>query len=104
VTDFDASDIHAMRKQGDLRDFLRGQMRAGKPSTAKPAPPQPPGHVPGAWPAGCQRPERPPPQPREAWMAALAEFRAYEAFGQPPGQYRCECGCTPPDDDTPRST
>jgi hypothetical protein len=106
MTDFDETDIHAMRKQGDLRAFLREQQAAGKGRRdAKPVKVTPavPGHRPGAWPTGTSPPGPVAPQPPEAWAAAAEEHRAWMRAGSPPGQYRCECGCTPPTDDAPRS-
>jgi hypothetical protein len=50
---FSAEDIGAMRRQGDLRDFLRTrQLPTRTPDrTAPPADGQDrPGHIPGAWP------------------------------------------------------
>lgn len=107
MTDFDEADIHAMRKQKDLPAFLRQQIREGlarrdtKP--VKAAPPAVPGHRPGDWPTGTSPPGPVPLQPPEAWAAAAEEHRAWMRAGSPPGQYRCDCGCTPPATD-PRST
>lgn len=66
MTDVDPEDVTAMRKQGDLRAFLRGQIAEGaarrdaKPKTAAP---RPPGRRPGEWPPGTS----------------------------PPGPFRCDC-------------
>jgi len=52
-TDFTAEDIGAMRRQGDLRGFLRiRQLPTRQPGpNAAPADGQDrPGHIPGAWP------------------------------------------------------
>lgn len=86
MTDFDESDIAAMRVEGSLRDFLRMQSRPTRqPDKPPPRPPwKPPGHVPGQWPAGCQRPAPPLPVPAAVWTAALAEYRAWLASGQAP--------------------
>jgi hypothetical protein len=106
MTDFDEADIHEMRQQKDLASFMRQQIREGLARrTAKPVKVAPliPGHRPGAWPTGTSPPGPVPQQPPEAWAAATEEHRAWLRAGSPPGQYRCECGCTPPTED-PRST
>jgi hypothetical protein len=58
VTDnFDQGDINAIRRQGDLRGFLRQQMRPTRqPDHITPphGPPQSASHIPGAWPAGTR--------------------------------------------------
>jgi hypothetical protein len=91
-----------MRRQGDLRSFLRQQIAEGKarkqPAKAAPPPPRP-GHTPGAWPTGSQRPGPIAPQPPGAWAAALERYSDWLATAaQPekpePGQH-CPCGCTP---------
>jgi len=81
VTDFDEADIAAMRKEGDLRGFLRDQLRAGRNRKAQQPeakPPKPPGYRPGAWPTGA-RPPDPPAQrhPPAAWDAALDDYREW---------------------------
>lgn len=53
ANDFNAEDIGAMRRQGDLRDFLRTrQLPTRSPDrVTEPAEGQDrPGHIPGAWP------------------------------------------------------
>ncbi|MET9055472.1 hypothetical protein ABZW50_30425 [Streptomyces bacillaris] len=101
MTDFDASDIAAMRKEGDLRSFMRDQLRAGRTQkTTPPAPPpKPPGYRPGAWPTGT-RPPDPPTQrhPPAAWEAALAEYRNWLTTADhtelaQPNNPRHQCGC-----------
>ncbi|MFE0692860.1 hypothetical protein [Streptomyces sp. NPDC058869] len=108
MTDFDASDIAAMRKEGDLRSFMRDQLRAGRAKrTTQPAavpPPKPPGYRAGAWPAGT-RPPDPPPQhhPPAAWTAALDEYRDWltaadhiELTNPTASRHTCGCpACTP---------
>ncbi|MEV0779224.1 hypothetical protein [Streptomyces sp. NPDC050428] len=81
MTDFDETDISAMKREGDLSAFLRDQIRAGRqrrdtPTTAAP-PPKPPGHRPGAWPSGTSPPEpRPSAHAPAQWGAALNDYRA----------------------------
>ncbi|MFJ4012232.1 hypothetical protein [Streptomyces sp. NPDC090026] len=50
---FDQNDIRAMRRQGDLRSFLRQQMRPIRQPDHNTPPPRPKStsHIPGAWPA-----------------------------------------------------
>jgi hypothetical protein len=95
VSDIGRDDIKAMRKEGSLRDYLRLQMAEGqaRKSPAKPTPaPRPPGHAPGAWPAGSRPPSPLPAQPPGAWMAALQRDRVGTQTGT-----HCECpGCTTP--------
>lgn len=110
MTDFDEADIAAMRREGDLRSFMRDQLRAGvNRKTAPPAvkPPPPPGHKPGAWPAGA-RPPDPPPQnhPPAAWEGALDEYREWlttadhvELANRTDIRQKCGCAaCTPRSD------
>ncbi|MGW9299645.1 hypothetical protein ACWHA3_02305 [Streptomyces cyaneofuscatus] len=88
MTDFDASDIAAMRREGDLRSFLRDQLRAGRAQkTAPPAPPpKPPGYRPGAWPAGTRPPD---PRPTAAdWQQELDRYRTGQGHDNDP----CHCG------------
>jgi hypothetical protein len=85
VTDFnpgrdEVEDVAAMKREGDLGQFLRQQIRAGRTRRTTPAvaspPPPPPGHRPGAWPSGAS-----PPEPRvqrhspAAWAVAADEYR-----------------------------
>ncbi|HCA85481.1 MAG TPA: hypothetical protein DEQ61_08310 [Streptomyces sp.] len=111
MTDFDATDMREIRQQGDLRAFLRQQMRPTR--TAGPTPqerqPKPPGHIPGGWPAGTRPPEPDPdPPPDHAWQTALEEHRAWIRAGSPDGGKRT-CECRPcqllddTDDTAPRS-
>lgn len=84
----DRQDVTALRKEGDLRSYLRGLIKSTK-STGTPARkrkpkwgsiPIPPDHTPGAWPAGT-RPPGPPPEwglPPEAWAAAVRRYRTEE--------------------------
>lgn len=103
MTEFDEADVAAMRKQGDLKDFIRAQLRVGQARRteppAAPEPPPPPGHRPGAWPTGTRpssalRQHHPP----AAWDEALAEYRDWltatdhPELGHPTGN-RQTCGC-----------
>ncbi|MYX67294.1 hypothetical protein K388_05023 [Streptomyces sp. KhCrAH-43] len=110
MTDFDASDIAAMRKEGDLRSFLRDQLRAGQARKSPPPsspPPKPPDYQAGAWPAGA-RPPDPPPQhhPPAAWAIALDEYRDWlntadhtELRNRTDNRQQCGCAaCTPRSD------
>jgi hypothetical protein len=84
-------DIAALRQQGDLSELLRGRPAAAH-QLQMPTPEQPLGdRVPGAWPAGCQRPAPLPPTPPHIVAHALDEYRAWIRAGQPPGNYRCDC-------------
>lgn len=97
----DVEDIAAMRAEGggrDLRAFMRQQIAAGKARrepVKKPAAPRPPGHRPGAWPAGTSPPGRPPEWdlPKAAWDAAIRHYRNEEHFPDQP----CDCGNCPVD-------
>lgn len=97
----DVDDIAAMRRESggaDLRAFLRQQIatgRARRTNRPKPAtPPPPPGHKPGAWPAGTSPPGPPPERslPKELWDAAVRHYRNTESFPDQP----CDCGNCPP--------
>ncbi|MET9956670.1 hypothetical protein ABZ135_34700 [Streptomyces sp. NPDC006339] len=99
--DFDVDDVAAMRREGDFRSFLRGQMR--KPSQPEPQKPRarPTGRPPGAWPTETRRPEQPAVQhPPEAWEKALQDYRDWLVTTDHPefmdqGQI-CGCaGCRP---------
>ncbi|MGW6872861.1 hypothetical protein ACWGHA_11060 [Streptomyces xanthophaeus] len=95
MTEFSLEDIKAMRQDGSLRDALRCQIADGKrrrqPAAPTPAP-RPPGHTPGAWPAGSQPPTRIAAAPPGAWTAALERDRDGSQTGT-----TCECtGCTTP--------
>lgn len=94
MTDVDPEDVTAMRKQGDLRAFMRAQIAEGAARrTAKPQPVETraPGHRPGAWPPGTRPPGPPPDIPAAVVQAAIEEHRAWRSAGSPPGQYRCHC-------------
>jgi len=78
VTDgFDSDDIAAMRKQGDLRDFMRSRIRKTSKPTKPPAWKPPPGHKPGAWPPGTGPVRRGDPLAEwgPEWDAALDDIR-----------------------------
>lgn len=83
MTDFDETDIHAMRQQGDLKAFMRQLIRPTRP-TATPTPrrarPRPPDRNPGTWPAGSHPPgpDPDPPSPAEC-QRALTEYREWLA-------------------------
>jgi hypothetical protein len=101
MTDISPEDVRDMRRQGDLRAFLRQQMAEGNARREKPAPavaPKPPGHRPGAWPAGTRPPDPPPPIPPAAVAAALAEYRAYLVAAENRGTRAMKsepCPCKP---------
>lgn len=92
-------DINAMQDQGDFKDFLRHHLGLTQTATtsaeAEEAAPASPSRRPGAWPAGSRPPEPTRIGTPEQWQHAVDEYRAWNAAGQPPGDYRCECGCTP---------
>ena len=96
MTDFNEADIAAMRKEGDLRGFLRDQLRAGKSRTGqqpavKPTP-KPPGYRVGAWPAGARPPDRPPSRHTDQdWRYAIDAYRAGHGSDKDP----CHCGSCP---------
>lgn len=100
-TALSVEDIAELRKQGDFREFLRLRLGtigpAPAPTTpAAPAAPAPAaGHRPGAWPAGTSRPTPTAPQSAADWEQAVHAYRAWNAAGQPSGDFTCECGCTP---------
>ncbi|MFE0845321.1 hypothetical protein [Streptomyces rochei] len=98
----EVDDIKAMRREhggADLRAFMRQQIATGKARREEPAKPaaapRPPGHRPGAWPAGTS-PPGPPPEwslPKAAWDAAIRHYRNTEHFPDQP----CDCGNCPTD-------
>ncbi|MEV6854779.1 hypothetical protein AB0M89_13330 [Streptomyces microflavus] len=91
MTDFDASDIAAMRREGDLRSFLRDQLRAGRTKTTAPPapPPKPPGHRPGHWPTGTRPPDpRPTRHTAADWQQELDRYRTGHGHDNDP----CHCG------------
>lgn len=91
MTDFDASDIAAMREQGDLRSFMRGQLRAGRSGKAAPPapPPKPPGFRPGRWPTGTRPPDpRPIRHTAADWQRELDRYRTGQGHDNDP----CHCG------------
>ncbi|MGW7688893.1 hypothetical protein ACWGMA_08365 [Streptomyces asiaticus] len=97
MTDFDASDIAAMRKQGDLREFLRQQMRPRAEVSRPATPPRPPGHRTGTWPTGTSPPSSRPSVATDAqWAQALEGFRADRGSDHDP----CQCGACPPPNKT----
>lgn len=93
--DITPEDTAAMRASGkDFREYLRSEMdrgRARKQAPVKPAPQPRPGHRPGAWPVGTRPPDPPPPMPAAEVDRAVAEYRQWNAAGQPACQPRCEC-------------
>ncbi|MFF2475127.1 hypothetical protein [Streptomyces sp. NPDC058066] len=91
-------DVKAIRGEGrdELRQLMRAQIAIGKARReppAKPAVPKPPGHRPGAWPAGTSPPGPPPERqiPAHAWDAAVRHYRNTEHFPDQP----CDCGNCP---------
>lgn len=85
MTDISSDDIAALFAQGDLGAILRLQ-------EAPPAPPEPVARQkPGAWPTGTRPPDPIPPVPADVVAAAVAEYRAWHAAGEPDGNYRCDC-------------
>lgn len=76
-------DIAAMRAENDgadLKAFMRAQIAAGRSRrqpAAKPKPPAPPGHRPGAWPTGSSPPGPAPERslPPEVWADAVRRYR-----------------------------
>jgi hypothetical protein len=99
ATALSVEDIAELRKQGDFREFLRIHLAANQPAPI-PAPTAPaverqPGQRPGAWPTGTRPPEPTTVGTPEQWAAAVTAYRHWTAAGQPPGDFTCECGCTP---------
>lgn len=78
--DFDTEDVAAMRRQGDLRAFLREQLAAGRARRSQvptPTPPRPTGRRPGAWPPGTRPPGPAPTTGTPAqWQQAVDDYRA----------------------------
>lgn len=92
-------DVKAIRREGrsELRALMRAQIAIGKARLeppAKPQPPRPPGHRPGAWPTGSSPPGPPPDwsRPKAEWDAAVRHYRNTEHFPDQP----CDCGNCPP--------
>lgn len=79
--DFDIDDIAAMRKQGDLRAFLRSRISKGPKTPQVAAAKPPPGHKPGAWPEGTRPVRRGDPRANwgPEWDAALDDIRQHIA-------------------------
>lgn len=107
MADLTAEDVAEMRAQGDFRAFLRTiSGKAPRPASPRPkpdpapAPERDPNHRPGAWPAGTSRPA-PNTTSVADWMPALAEYRAWNLAGRPPGNYLCGCGTCPADGGAP---
>lgn len=94
-------DMRAVRGEGrdELRALMRTQIAIGKARrepSAKPKPPAPPGHRPGAWPSGAQ-PPGPPPEariPRHVWLAAARHLSNEIHRPDEP----CDCGNCPPEE------
>lgn len=96
TTELTVEDIAALRKQGDFREFLRLHLAANQaPAVPAPAVEREPGHRPGAWPAGTGPPAPTNVGTPEQWAQAVHAYRQWLAAGQPPGDFTCECGCTP---------
>ncbi|MBD9721919.1 hypothetical protein PV755_09265 [Streptomyces caniscabiei] len=98
----EVDDIKAMRSENggrDLRAFMRAQIASGKARREPPpktAPPKPPGHRPGAWPAGSSPPGPPPERqiPQHVWAAAARHLsNEIHRPDQP-----CDCGHCPPEE------
>jgi hypothetical protein len=94
-------DIKAVRAEGrqELRALMRAQIDIGKARrqpAAKPKPPAPPGHRPGAWPTGSSPPGRPPEwdYPPALWDQAIRHYRNTEHHPDQP----CDCGNCPPEE------
>lgn len=92
--DADEGDVAAMREQGDLHDYMRSLIhrRPSRPP-APPKTPGVPGYRPGVWPPGTGPPDRVDDGiPREAWAAALAEYRVWALAGCPDSPSPpCQC-------------
>lgn len=92
-------DIKALRAEGphELRALLRTQIAVGRDrrtKPAKPAVPKPPGHRPGAWPAGSSPPGPPPDRQisKHVWDTAARHYSNEEHRPHLP----CDCGNCPP--------
>jgi hypothetical protein len=99
--EIEVEDIKAVRAEGpaELRALMRAQIAIGKARReppAKPTPPRPPGHRPGAWPVGTS-PPGPPPEwsiPRHVWDQAMRHHsNEINRADQP-----CDCGNCPPEE------
>jgi hypothetical protein len=93
--DLTSEDTTAMRRQGDWREYLRSEMDRGSARRLAPAAkstaPAPPGHRPGAWPAGTRPPDPPPPADPAETTRAIAEYRHWLRAGRPRITTHCEC-------------
>lgn len=104
-----------MRRQGDLRTYLRAQIAADATRRDHKPPPATPrtGHRPGAWPTGSPpavrpatrpAPASPAARPMEPLMPADAVRRIVRARQHPARTVPCEhCGAQPGDPCTTRS-
>lgn len=93
MTAIDPADIAAMRAEGSLGEFLRHL--AGRPSKLA-APeqvhaPELPRSRPGAWPDGTRPPSPVPPMPAANVQAAIDDYRAWIAAGEPASNNTCPC-------------
>jgi len=101
TTELTVEDIAALREQGDFREFLRMHLAAGQaPAAPAPAPAtsaveRDPGQRPGAWPTGTRPPTPTNVGTPEQWAHAVVAYRQWLAAGSPPGDFTCDCGCTP---------
>lgn len=99
MTGVTVEDIAAMRADGSFQEFLRHQLAAGRKVAAAVQAPTPvvreDGRRAGAWPTGTRPPTALSPQDPAAWEQAVHDYRAWMAAGCPPGDFTCECGCTP---------
>ncbi|MFB6977735.1 hypothetical protein [Streptomyces scopuliridis] len=88
----EVEDVAAMRREGDLKRYLRDQLRAGRARRNTPSAPSsaplPPGHRPGTWPTGISPPDPIRPETPGAWAAAVTRYRSGDDLNDPP----CECG------------
>lgn len=70
-------DIKALRRDGDLKTYMRSLLRPTRHQDTQTTPPPRPNRAPGTWPYGSQPPGPPPDwdHPPEAWADAIRRHR-----------------------------
>lgn len=81
--DFTTEDMAVMRKQGDMRAFIRRQYRPTLHPADAPAPDAHPDHIPGAWPVGVNAAIGPHDPPVLGKVCSCARCSVYLATPKP---------------------